>query len=268
MTVRIIGVALVRNEDVFIERALRNALAFCDRIVVTDHRSTDNTWAIVRALAKEVDRLDCVQIRHPAESHELIQGYAGTDTWVFGVDGDEIYDPGGLRRFRETLLQGRYREWWQIMGNVLNCERIDYQRGVAWGYLAPPSRSMTKLYNFGAISAWTGPCPERLHGGAITFRPGYDRSLRYNLHEELTWEVSPFRCLHTCFLRRSSQDRAGGVRERRNITEKDAEGWWGRVGLGRLRRWLAEDPESWKRRKYTRGALVEVDVSGFLRPCA
>ena len=39
----IVGIVLVRNEDVFVEQAIRNVAAFCDRIHVADHVSTDRT---------------------------------------------------------------------------------------------------------------------------------------------------------------------------------------------------------------------------------
>ena len=105
----------------------------------------------------------------------MIAGYAGTPTWVMGVDGDEVYDPGRLGRLRPDLLAGRYDGSFQVMGNVLNVRRLEPSRQVAHGYLAPPCRSMVKLYNFNAIEAWPPPCPERLHGGVITYRPGYGR---------------------------------------------------------------------------------------------
>ena len=37
-------VVLVRNEDLYVEQAIRNVAAFCDRIHVADHMSTDGTW--------------------------------------------------------------------------------------------------------------------------------------------------------------------------------------------------------------------------------
>ncbi|MEI9897647.1 MAG: hypothetical protein WDN28_28255 [Chthoniobacter sp.] len=39
-TAQIVGITLVRNEDVFVERAVRNAIDFCDRLIIADHYST------------------------------------------------------------------------------------------------------------------------------------------------------------------------------------------------------------------------------------
>lgn len=50
--IQIIGIMLVKNEDVFIERAIRNIVDFCDRIIITDHRFTDLTYKICEYLAK------------------------------------------------------------------------------------------------------------------------------------------------------------------------------------------------------------------------
>lgn len=259
---QIIGIFLVRNEDLFIERAVCNVLDFCDRVLIADNQSTDRTWDIVQTLALENGKIECRRIRRTGDSHELIRDYAGTATWVFGVDGDEIYDPGGLGRFRERLVRGDFDRWWTIFGNVLNCTELDLEKGAARGYLAPPSRSMTKLYNFNAITRWEGECIERLHDGTPVFRPDYGPELRLDLYKEADWGGSEFRCLHTCFLRRSSLDPADG-RERLNIMDLAAR--------GRLERWTfglvgGKDRTSragWKREKYMRGGLVTADVSDF-----
>ena len=50
----IIGIALVRNEDIFVERALRNTIDFCDRLIVADHQSTDGTLGDPRAACRRV----------------------------------------------------------------------------------------------------------------------------------------------------------------------------------------------------------------------
>lgn len=257
----IVGVALVRNEDVFLERAIRNALDFCDRIIIADNGSKDGTWKIAQRLAAEYGKVQAYRIRHPGMSHELIQGYAGKRVWILGLDGDEIYDPAGLVRLRAEIVEGRYDRWWKIYGNVLNAVEINYRSMWAAGYMAPPCRSMTKLYNFGAIEAWNGPVVERLHGGEIRFRKGWSESSRFNIYDEYGWDTSPFRVLHTCFLKRSSLEKDGGG-PRLNIMEKVARGRFGAV-----KRLLGiappEDQVMYKKNKYMRGEIVTVDVSAF-----
>jgi hypothetical protein len=264
---RIVGIVLVHNEDVFVEQAIRNVAAFCDRIHAVDHVSSDRTWEILRVLAAEYDHLDVQREHHAGVSHRLVERYAGTDTWVFGVDGDELYDSERLGRFRSELEGGGFDGVFKVASNVLNCVGLDRERLTASGYLSPPSRSITKLYNFSAIESWVGDGSERLHGGAIAFRPGYDERSVDNIGERLSWEATPLRCLHVCFLRRSTGDaEPGAVPAGRPILEETAmqdRSWRGRLKR-RIRRRSLPEVSNWKREKYQRGELVTVDASPFV----
>ncbi len=266
---QIIGVVLVRNEDVFVERAVRNVAAFCDRIHAFDHVSSDRTWEILRALEAEYDHVDVERVSHAADSHRRLEPYAGTATWVFGVDGDELYDPERLEGFRDELLAGEFSSVFKIASNVLNCVELDGTS--ASGYLSPPSRSITKLYNFGAIESWASDGAERLHGGAIRFRPGYGERAVDNIGERLSWNDTPVRCLHMCFLRRSSRDaEAAGPPTGRPILEET--GMQDRSRRGEIKRLLRRrrppDVSAWKAEKYMRGPLVTVDATPFFQSSA
>jgi hypothetical protein len=256
----------VRNEDVFLEQAIRNVASFCDRIHAVDHVSTDGTWGVLRRLDRELDHLDVRRARHAGVSHKLVERYAGTATWVFGVDGDELYDPERLAGFRQELLGGTYDDVFKVASNVVNCVGLDRERGTATGYLSPPSRSITKLYNFGAIESWRGDGAERLHGGTIAFRDGYDESAVDNIGERVRWEETPLRCLHACFLRRSTEEpQRTGAPAGRPILEET--GMQDRSVRGRVKRRLRRHPapqvSAWKNEKYMRGDLVTVDASPF-----
>lgn len=260
---RIVSIHLVRNEERTIEWSLRNVAGFADDVIVADNGSVDRTAEVVRRLAEQDPRITIRPVATPAESHDLIRSLAGTDTWVFGVDGDEIYDRTGLAVLRKDLLDNRYAGSWRLTGNVLNCVRLDTGTGRAGGYLSPPCRNMTKLYNFAAIDAWEGPCPERLHEGTIRFREGFSDGNVMAYHKETSWEASVFRCLHLCFLPRSSVDRidAAGRVLRANI-----------IDLGRTTRWrkwwcrLTRQaiPALGKEASYMQGECVEKDIRVFL----
>jgi hypothetical protein len=179
------------------------------------------------------------------------------------VDGDEIYDPEGLKAFRRRLESGEFDRDWCVFGNVLNVRSLDTATMTASGHLAPPCRSMTKLYNFAAIRSWQGPTQERLHGGTVEFLPGYHDRLRRNLHESEPWEDSPFRCLHLCFLQRSPLDPQGAIRK--NIM--DVHSWTLAKAAGKLGALLAgRKPVDWKEEKYARGGQVSKDVAAFFPP--
>lgn len=272
---RIIGSVLVRNEDVFVERAVRNVAAFCDRIYAHDHASTDRTWDKLQELAQEFDQLTVHRSRKTSDSQTPLEEYAGTPTWVLGIDGDELYDPSALAVLRRHLLAGEHSDVFFLKGHVLNCDEIEWGRRTASGYLAPPSRPITKLFYFGAISSWPGSS-HRLHDGRPAFRPGYGwQSIRY-LSETTTWENDPLRCLHVCFLPRSSKD-ADGRAGRLNPVETGA---YDRTLIGALKRKLrapAIDPKTvqlhqqgtnWKQDWYARGDRVTVDATPFLGTAA
>ena len=260
---QIVGIVLVRNEDRFVSRALTNIAGFCDRILVADHCSTDATPDRIREAAVRHPHVEYHRIRSTPESHEMIRPFAGTKTWVFAVDGDEIYDPGRLTELRRRIVVGEFDRFRQLYGNVLNCSELDEKRLEARGYLAPPCRTMTKLFNFGALQDWEGPCPQRTHGGRIVFAEGYDASMNCDLHHQYTWEESPFRCLHTVFLRRSSADSEASHSARMNVTERRGRGIISRL-VAPLRGLVNKPQEStYKYEKYRRGQLVSKDVSVF-----
>jgi Glycosyl transferase family 2 len=268
----IVGSVLVRNEDVYVERAIRNVAAFCDRIHVVDHLSSDRTWPILRSLAGELGHLDLHRSPKSALAHRLLERYAGTETWVLGVDGDELYDPSGLAGLRRDLLSGLHADVFRLKAHVLNCETVDEAAGLASGWLAPPSRPITKLFNFGALDSWQG-IPEPLQGGDAVFRSGYHWESRRDLAEAATWDTDPLRCLHLCFLRRSSADPDDIGAGRKSLAEsREFE-----LGLvGRLKR-LVRRPQpaphivelerrgkNWKQEWYARGERVTVDAGAFL----
>jgi glycosyltransferase involved in cell wall biosynthesis len=257
---RIVGSVLVRNEDVFVEQAIRNIAAFCDRIHAVDHRSGDRTWEILRRLAREFDHLDVHRSRNSATAHRLLASYAGSNTWILGVDGDELYDPAGLARFRDELLSGAHDHVFRIKAHVLNCAELERQERAS-GWLAPPSRPITKLFNFGAVESWP-ESPDPLQSGDAVFRPGQHWESRKDLADATTWETDPLRCLHVCFLPRSSRD-SGGLR-----LNLDESGEHDRSPVGTLKRMLRPTrgragDTNWKREWYARGGRVSVDARPF-----
>ncbi|MDH5281057.1 MAG: glycosyltransferase family 2 protein [Thermoleophilia bacterium] len=269
---RLVASVLVRNEDVFIERAIRNVAAVCDKIHVVDQESTDRTGEILRSLARELDHLDVVRSSDASDSHRALEEYAGTETWVLGVDGDELYDQRGLVELKAQLLGGAHADVFRLKGHVLNSDELDLEAGTASGYLAPPSRPVTKLFNMAALESWTG-CLERLHGGEPMFRSGYDwDSMRY-LSEERDWDADPLRLLHVCFLRRSSVEDHEPGRGRPSLWET-GEFRRGLGGLLKKHRYLRHvDPRireynkqgrNWKDEWYRRGSRVTIDATPFI----
>ena len=261
---QVVAVVLVHDEDIYVERVIRNVAEFCDRIHVADHASTDRTWEIVSGLSRELDHVSAVRVKHAARSHDLVQPYVGTDTWVLSPDGDEIFDAAGLARLRGELEAGAYDEFFRLFPAMLHCVGLDAAELTATGYLAPPARSGPKLFNFSVLRSWDRVYRERLHEGEPAFRDGWSWESVLSLGDRHEWDENPFRCLHACFLRRSSLDDGAAEHVRLNIGEADT---YRRDLVGRARQALSRRGErgaSWKLEKYRRGPIVTKDASPFL----
>lgn len=265
METQIIGIVLVRNEEIYLDKVLNNILSFCDHIIIADHESRDETPRIAKAFCQRNPKCHYHKIHHPSQSHDLIKGYAGKKTWMFAVDGDELYDVEGLDVLRNRIVQGEFDQYWLVLGNVLNCVEIDYSAKTASGYMAPPCRSMTKLYNFNAITSWAGDCPERLHGGDVVFKSGHNRESVYYLYKKVSWEDSAFRCMHLCFLQRSSVENMTGKQAniRKNIADKNAESIVGKIMSTVCSFFGVKKASKLKREKYMRGEVKTISLSPF-----
>jgi hypothetical protein len=270
--VQVVGIVLVRNEDLHVEQAILNVEAFCDRIYAVDHMSEDGTWEILERLALDLDHLDVRRARHTRDSHRVLEPHVGTDTWVLRVDGDELYDPAGLGRTRSLLEDGSFASAFRVQANVLHCVELDPETGTASGYLSPPSRPITALFNLAAADTWSAGA-ERLEGGDIRFRAGFAWDSVEALPDRYSWDESPLRYLHLCFLRRSSLDPEVVESPRLTLSES---GVHRRGVVGTLTRVVRRPRPStsiqevhargstWKLEKYRRGPLVETDATPFL----
>ena len=207
---KILGISLVKNEDLYIKRAVENILDFCDEIIILDNYSSDNTWNIISDLSSKHNHLTSLRWENPMDSGKVLNPYIGEDYWVFGVDGDEIYDREGLRVLRGQLLSGVYKNTYCIKGHCLHCNSINFDSATAEGWDCPPSRAITKLYNFSLIDSYHQN--ERLHG-SCTLKDGYS-PIPFNLTDQTDtdWDSSPLRCLHAAFVPRSSLDSSHDAR--------------------------------------------------------
>jgi hypothetical protein len=264
MSRRIVGISLVRDEDLFVEQAVRNVLDFCDELILVDHRSRDRTPEILAGLAAEYpDRITHHRVADPSTSHDPVAPLAGEDVWVLAVDGDELFDSEGLRAFRPRLLVGEFDDWWLVRSNALHAVELDDERRVARGYLSPPAPSPVKLHNFALIESWDGRHPERLHGTeGLRFKPGC-QARKLELEKQVGWDESTLRCLHLCFLRRSSRERK--ARARVNIPDLNAPRRLPRRLSYRARVALGLAQSQWKLEHYRESEVVQVDASPFFR---
>ena len=269
--VRILGVSLLRNEEYFAAWALMNAAAFCDRIIVMDNRSRDRTRSVVEAVAGVHPHIEIMDVRNARRTHRYLEPLAGTPTWVFPIDGDEIHDPAGLAVMRRRLLAGDYDRYWRVTGHMVNVVGLRSEEGVVSGYSNPAALGDCRLYNFQAIKSWRSR-NERLHGGKVIFKPGYSGT-PLRLQKQETWGESVFRCLHLCFMPRSSLDATGELVGGEFGRKNPAELYKQRFLYQRLRRAIRRrikagvvEFRDYKKRYYARGPVSEFDIAGFGQP--
>ncbi len=253
--VHIVGVSLLKNEEYSGAWALMNAAAFCDRVIVMDNRSQDRTRRAVEAVAGVHRHIEIVDVRNARRTHKYLEPLAGTRSWIFAIDGDEIHDPAGLAAMRRRLLAGCYDRYRRVTGHMVNVAGFHAEEGIVSGYSRPEALGNCRLYNFHAIESWRSK-NERLHGGKIVFRPGYDRTK-----------------LHLCFMPRSSLDKAGDLAGGELGRKNPAELYKERFLYQRLRRAVRRhlksggvaDFRDYKCR-YAQGPIGDFDITGFGRP--
>lgn len=265
-TRRIIGISLLRNEEYYALWSLNNVLGFCDEIIILDNRSTDRTSRKVEAFAERHRGVTLHTIPDPHVSHDYIKHYAGEDVWVFGVDGDEIYDPVGLARLRPRILAGEFQEYWTLAGYMLHALKLDLDSERAEGYISPHSPRGNKLHNFSALVSWERSGRQRLHGTSEVFRSGYRRKDNLDLFAQAPWESCDFRALHLCFFPRSSHDTVHPALRKNPSTLRVR-------GVRKIQRRVKDfiaapfsKTAGYKRRRYARGPVVSREISAFGRP--
>lgn len=233
----IVTISLVRNENVWITRSLRNTSRFADRQIVLDNGSTDGTAQLAADCGAEVYHVD-----YARRTNEYIQEFIGTDCWVMGVDGDEVYDPAGLAELRGAIMAGAYNDVFQLSGRFLHVTHIT--DNTARGYMAPPSHPPAKLYNMRHVKSW-GADDCLFFGGREL-----DSCVERKDISTASWDTCILRCLHMRFVRRSTEEEDIGDRfGPRHIAYRKDQG---------------PDPNRNMRLKYRIGEEKTVDATPFL----
>jgi len=194
---KIVGMIVVRDDELYLQQACENVLDFCDEITILEDGSHDSTPDICRALEKAHDKVTFKQIKKVQDSHSHVAQYHGKDVWVFGVDGDELYDVEGLKIVREELYAGKYIENFILRGWFLHV--FEKTGNIVRGYPGPPSYIPTKLFNFKKIISWKNTKNVCFSGKRVL-----TDEVEYHFADKFGWEDSPLRCLHMRFIPRSS----------------------------------------------------------------
>lgn len=271
---QIVGVCLIRNEEHFVAWSIMNAIEYCDRILVLDNRSTDRTRSIVEAIASRHAHVEIVDVDDAYNTHQYIEPLVGTRTWVSAIDGDEIYDPLGLSRLRQQIRQGGMDSYWALYPHALHLVKTNLKKARASGYATPHAKFGMRCFNLHAMVRWHPGKHERLHGlKSIVFKPGHSRQDVFTASEHESWDEANYRCLHLCFMPRSSLDHRTGTEVelsgRHNPSQEMKSGSsWRKLRNAVMKRL---DPgyalkKNYKYKHYAKGPVREYDIAAFGTP--
>ena len=112
---------MVKNEEDFLEDALKSAKGFCDELVVVDTGSTDRTVEIARDHGARVSFFEWCDSFSKARNETLRQAQGA---WVAILDADERFVGKSPERIREFLVPKACYPYQAIMLNVVNT-RLD-----------------------------------------------------------------------------------------------------------------------------------------------
>lgn len=243
-----------------------NVADFCDEILVFDNKFEDRTTELLDEVSRRFQHIQVVEVEDAYDTHKYVEDFAGKDFWCFGVDGDEIYDPAGLARLKPRILAREYKDHWRIYGHALHVTGIDWNTRRALGYAQPEARSITKLYNFNAITSWRQGRHQRLHGKTMEFRPGNSLEKAHCVWNDVSCGDSDLRCLHMCFVPRSplEQNADGRPNPSEHMKSKALLRRAGQL-LG-LPRWDSGRKKNYKDRHYAQGPFKAADITSLGRP--
>ena len=158
----LVGVMRVKNEARWIDVVVDSIRGCCDRIVVMDDHSTDDTAAICRAHGAEMLTSPFQGLDEGRDKQWLIE-QIGRPDWVLMIDGDEVLEPGGGEVVRElcesatvTAYSLRIRYLWNSTTQV----RVDgiygrFYRPSLWKF--EPDQRFMRTSNGGGFHCSSTP---------------------------------------------------------------------------------------------------------------
>lgn len=101
---------IVKNEDQWVWFALQSVLPSVDQILVTDTGSTDRTVAIINSISSPKIKFSQHQVQSASDMTDLrnAQLKATKTSWIWLVDGDEVYTQKGAREIVHAATSTRH----------------------------------------------------------------------------------------------------------------------------------------------------------------
>jgi len=208
---------LVKNEEVFIESAIRSVLDFVNQVIVFDTGSTDQTVAIITNLQREYPHKivfekkgEADKTRHTALRQEMVDRTT-TDWWMI-LDGDEVWP-------KRTISEAN-----QIISTRANIDCVITPFYLCVGDAYHATRRAPQIEMFGRREYWYPRFFRTVPGQQ--WRGDYNQDTVYTaaglvFFNEANTAVQVNRYWHMTHLRRSSVDDAdyssGGTRANKRI---------------------------------------------------
>ena len=139
---KIVGIMPVRNEDWCLELTLRGALAWCDAIVVLDHASTDNSYAIIQRHIERATRAGCIAMHEDATRRGmrcgidrcLLEAARGVGaTHIAMIDADEALSAPIAAHIRQAILNLPDKTVLQVPWIILRGSLNRFHKNGIWG---------------------------------------------------------------------------------------------------------------------------------------
>lgn len=248
---------LAHNQDRWIKTVIENAARAADYMTVIHHESDDDTDDRIH----DADTGRCfaaVEKYHDLRyAHRAVAPHAGEPVWAWQIDGDEIYDPAGLKQLADQCRAGLHDDVWRIHGRYLHVTSINHDDRTVTGHLHQ-GKCGANFYNLSHLERWDADGRRAPFMSAdIAFKPGRNPQRRDREHERAQWNQSLMRCLHMRFMRQTSRvrDDEGARRSANQVC-----GW----GLGVQE--TGRDPKANHRLSYRQGPVVTVDATPFGLP--
>lgn len=99
-----VGMIRCKNEARWIERCVSSIMPVCDRVIVLDDSSTDNTREIAAAAGAAVIKSPFTGLAESRDKNFLLDCVSELDPdWIICIDGDEMLRPGSVAPLKAAL---------------------------------------------------------------------------------------------------------------------------------------------------------------------
>jgi glycosyltransferase involved in cell wall biosynthesis len=160
-------IILTFNEELHIERCIRNVRDLAERIVVVDSFSTDRTAELAKVCGAEVIQRP---FKHQADQLQWALDACSIDTqWVLRLDADEFFEPNALAEIRNRLSALSS----EIGGVDFKRKFYFMGRWIRWGGYYPTI--LMRLWRTGAARVeqrWMDEHVVLMQGRSVLFRRG------------------------------------------------------------------------------------------------